>query len=456
MTVDRVLVRGLTARLSGRLVDAIEGDSTVGAGRRRLGLRDDRARLELMLGAWMVEEISLINQGRLQRGERLLDADDERSLRAEAYAETVGVGVLEPYMADRTVEQIDVNSYLQTWVSYSTGRKVNVGQLWESDEELTEYQNRLTLMIGVTESRLDEQSPSVTLQAPDGSRVVLVLGGAGRNGVSTNPKISIRRYVVNEVGLYGLAALGMFPGWLVPQLAALVRTGMTILVSGGPGAGKTTLLRELFAEVPRNERIVTVEKGLLELRLQDDGRHDDVVPLFTRDANTDGHGAVNPQELVELMRRLNPDRGAFSEILGAEALEMLDVASMCKRGSMATMHARDVRSVLPRLAFYIAESNTKLPEYAVSTLISETIDFVIHIDMVRNTSDAAPVRRVTSILECGGRGPDGGVRSTETWGLDDHGVFVQKAPLEDRHLRQLRLEGVDLGLFVPNDGLVAQ
>jgi hypothetical protein len=99
-----------------------------------------------------------------------------------AYAETVGAGPLEPYMNDPEVEEIDVNSHLVTWVSYSDGRKEHVGQLWESTDELHAFQRRLTLSMGVAESRLDEQSPMVTLQAPDGSRVVLVLGGRGRSG----------------------------------------------------------------------------------------------------------------------------------------------------------------------------------------------------------------------------------------------------------------------------------
>lgn len=106
MSVDRVVVRELTARLSGRLVEAIESDASArtvaglgGAdGQRRVGLREDRARLELLMGRWMAEEISRINQSRLQRGEGLFDEFTERNLRAAAYAETVGAGPLEPYM----------------------------------------------------------------------------------------------------------------------------------------------------------------------------------------------------------------------------------------------------------------------------------------------------------------------------------------------------------------------
>ena len=464
MNVDRVMVRDLTTRLSGRLVDAIETDAASSSaqgfgaidGQRRVGIREDRARLELLMGRWMAEEIARVNQTRLQRGDGLLDEHTERALRAAAYAETVGAGPLEPYMHDPEVEEIDVNSHRVTWVSYSDGRKEPLGQLWDSADDLYAFQRRLTLSMGVAESRLDEQSPMVTLQAPDGSRVVMVLGGPGRSGVSSQPRIAIRRFTVNRVGLDGLADRGLFPHRLVTQLEALVQAGMTILISGGPGAGKTTLLKELLGAVSPLERIVTVEKGLLELRLEDDPRHPDAPALYTRQANTEGRGAVSARELVELTRRLNPDRVIVGELVEDEALEMLDVASMCKRGSMATIHAHTVEAVLSRLAFYVAKSNTKLPEYAVWSLISETIDFVIHIDLVRNTQAGRPQRRVTSIVEYGGRGENGGVRSTETWGMNELGQFVQRNPLSEHHVRRLRLAGIPDGLFVPNDDMVAR
>ena len=289
-------------------------------------------------------------------------------------------------MNDPDVEEIDVNSHRVTWVSYSDGRKEALGQLWDSADDLYAFQRRLTLSMGVAESRLDEQSPMVTLQAPDGSRVVMVLGGPGRSGVSSQPRIAIRRFTVNRVGLDGLADRGLFPAWLVPQLS-----------SAGAGRHDHSHLRWT-----RRRQDDTAE-GAVRARCR---RWNESSPskkacsscgwkttraIRTRRLSTPARPtpkAAAPcqrRELVELTRRLNPDRVIVGELVEDEALEMLDVASMCKRGSMATIHAHTVEAVLSRLAFYVAKSNTKLPEYAVWSLIAETIDFVIHIDLVRNT-----------------------------------------------------------------------
>jgi pilus assembly protein CpaF len=219
-------------------------------------------------------------------------------------------------------------------------------------------------------------------------------------------------------------------------------------VSGPPGAGKTTLLTELLGEVSPRERIVTVEKHLLELRLEDDPRHPDAPALFTRQANAEGVGAVSTRQLVELTRRLNPDRVVVGELVEDEALDMLDVASMCARGSLATIHAHAPEIVLSRLAYYVSKSNTNLPEFAVWNLIAQTVDLVVHVDLVRNTDDeSAPVRRVTSIIEVGGLGEAGGVSTTEVWGIDRTGVLSQRAPLSARHLRRLELAGYPASLF---------
>ncbi len=448
-TADAVAV--ITDRVAARLIDAIEHDDAARADRRLAGvpLAGDERRQQLLVGAWIGEEVTTLNEERLQRGLRPLGESDEQVVRGRVVAELTGAGPLEPYLTDPLVEEIDVNGPISTWVTYTDGRKVDVGALWSSAAELTAFQKRLALrMTGTGEGRLDTSSPMLTLQTRDGSRVVMVLGGSSEHGVSTHPRLAIRRFVVRHVGLDGLADLGLFPRALVEQLRALVRCGFTILVSGPPGAGKTTLLTELLGEVSPLERIITVEKNLLELRLEDDPRHPDAPALFTRQANAEGEGEITTRQLVELTRRLNPDRVVVGELVEDEALDMLDVASMCKRGSLATIHAHTADIVLQRLAYYVSKSNTNLPEFAVWSLIAQTVDFVVHIDLVRNAvEEQAAQRRVTSIIEVGGLGESGGVSSTEVWSLSGHDELVQVAPLSQRHLARLRLAGYGAELF---------
>lgn len=443
-------VMAVTERVAQRLIDAIELDEADHPAGERLAT--DERRQQLLIGGWVNDAIAHVNEARLGRGLPSLDELSEQTVRARVVADLTGAGPLEQYLTDPTVEEIDVNGPSSTWVTYTDGRKVDVGRLWASAAELTTFQKRLALrMTGTGEGRLDTSAPMLTLQSSDGSRVVMVLGGRDEHGISTHPRIAIRRFVVRQVGLDGLSELGLFPQVVVEQLRALVRCGFTMLVSGPPGAGKTTLLTELLGEVSPYERIITVEKNLLELRLEDDPRHPDAPALFTRHANSEGEGTITTRQLVELTRRLNPDRVVVGELVEDEALDMLDVASMCKRGSLATIHAHAADIVLQRLAYYVSKSNTNLPEFAVWSLIAQTVDFVVHIDLVRNAAiDEPHIRRVTSIIEVGGIGEAGGVSTTEIWGLDEEGRLEQFAPLSRRHLTRLRLAGYAPDAFGPN------
>ncbi len=447
------VIQSLSDRVAVRLVDAVERDAERREyhrdAERGPSLADDERHQQLLVGRWINDELLAVNERRLRDGDRPLDAPTEELIHARVVADLTGAGPLERFLRDPNVEEIDVNGPGSTWVTYTDGRKIDVGRLWSSAAELTAYQKRLALrMRGTGEGRLDTSSPMLTLQAPDGSRVVMVLGGRDEHGISTHPRIAVRRFVVRHVGLDGLADLGLIPHSVAPQLRALIRCGFTMLVSGPPGAGKTTLLTELLGEVSPLERIITVEKNLLELRLEDDPRHPDAPALFTRHSNAEGEGEITTRQLVELTRRLNPDRVVVGELVEDEALDMLDVASMCKRGSLATIHAHTADIVLQRLAYYVSKSNTNLPEFAIWSLIAQTIDFVVHIDLVRNAASDRPAeRRVTSIIEVGGLGERGGVASTEVWGVDGDGVLRQHTPLSPSHLGRLRLAGYPIDLF---------
>ena len=409
----------------------------------------ERRMLEVLIGHWLEEEFAAIDRARVRAGVSVLDLGERRDLRNAVVAEVLGAGPLETWLRHPDVEEIDVNSHRSTWVTFADGRKIDLGSLWGSAEELSAFQKRFARRATVTgEGRLDTASPTLTMQTSDGARVVMVLGGAAERGVSPHPRIAIRRSVTRQVGLAGLAERGLFPLALVPTLAALARTGFTVLISGPPGAGKTTLLTELLGEVDPAERIVTVEKHLLELRLEEDPRHPDAPALHTRGSNSEGEGEISTRELVEPTRRLNPDRVVIGELVEDEALDMLDVASMCARGSMATIHAHSASVVLDRLAYYVAKSDTGLPEFAVWNLISQTVDFVVHIDLVRNTGAAGPpLRRVPSIIEVGGLAAGAGVASSEVFALHPPDHLRQVGPVSARRLRRMELAGEDPSLL---------
>ena len=91
-------------------------------------------------------------------------------------------------------------------------------------------------------------------------------------------------------------------------LRAAVAARLNMIISGGTDAGKTTLLRALAAEADPSDRIITIELsyelGLHELA----HRHPDCVAWETREANTEGQGALSMDYLVQRANRHDADR----------------------------------------------------------------------------------------------------------------------------------------------------
>ena len=133
---------------------------------------------------------------------------------------------------------------------------------------------------------------------------------------------------------------------------AAVRARLNMIVSGGTDAGKTTLLRALAAEADPADRIVTIELSY-ELGLHElPHRHPDCVGWETREANTEGQGAVSMEYLVQRANRHDADRVIVGEVLGDEIVPMLNAMTAGKAGSMCTIHADSTEGTFGKIKTY--------------------------------------------------------------------------------------------------------
>jgi type IV secretion system protein VirB11 len=94
-------------------------------------------------------------------------------------------------------------------------------------------------------------------------------------------------------------------------LRLAVRKHQTIVVSGKTGSGKTTFMKGLVEEVPKHERLITIQ-DTAELTLPN---HPNVVHLFySKDAQ--GTARVTAKSLLEACLRMKPDRIFLAEVRG--------------------------------------------------------------------------------------------------------------------------------------------
>ncbi len=375
---------------------------------------------------------------RLFEDERLaLNAAERRRIVTEMQDEMLGLGPLEPLLADATVSDILVNSHRQVYVE-RRGRLELTPVRFNDDTHLMKVIDRIVSRVG---RRVDESSPMVDARLADGSRVNAIIPPLAIDG----PILSIRRFAADPLRMDDLLALGSLSAPMAAFLDALVRARVNLLVSGGTGSGKTTLLNVLGASIPAGERVVTIEDAA-ELQLQ----QPHVVRLETRPPNVEGRGEVAQRLLVRNALRMRPDRIIVGETRGAEALDMLQAMNTGHEGSMTTIHANTPRDALARLESMIAMAGVDLPARAARAQVASAIGVVVQASRL---SDGT--RKIVSIQELTGSegevvsmqeifsfrqtgvGSDGGVQ----------GHFVASG-IRPRHWEQLVTRGAGLPLEV--------
>src|SRR5208283_994117 len=98
---------------------------------------------------------------------------------------------------------------------------------------------------------------------PDGSRLAAVIPPVAR----PSPALVIRKFSSRKFTVEDLISRGTLTRPLAEFLAEQIRSGKTLLISGGTGTGKTTLLRILADFIPEQDRIVVIE-DTSELHIQ--------------------------------------------------------------------------------------------------------------------------------------------------------------------------------------------
>jgi len=103
-----------------------------------------------------------------------------------------------------------------------------------------------------------------------------------------------------------------------------------------------------------------------------------VASMQTRPARTDRR-EVDLRRLVSGFLRMAPDIAVVGEVRDREALPLLLTLSSGVKG-YTTIHAGSARQALTRLRFICQLANTanELPMTALSSLVSEAIDLVVH------------------------------------------------------------------------------
>jgi pilus assembly protein CpaF len=337
--------------------------------------------------AWLRDELRRGAEELCSNHAGLLSQADRDRMIDELVYETLGLGPLEPLMADPTVSDILINGPHTIYVE-RRGKLERTNARFLDLDHLLNIVQRIASRVG---RRIDEASPMVDARLPDGSRVNAIMKPLALDGAL----VSIRRFSARPLTSSDLVARKSATIEMIEFLAACVKARLNIMISGGTGSGKTTLLNVLSGFIPDDERIVTIEDAA-EIQLQ----QPHVGRLETRPPNLEGRGEITSRDLLRNALRMRPDRIVVGECRGKEAFDMLQAMNTGHDGGMTTIHANDSRDAVCRLEMLVGMAAPELPMRFIQRQIASAIHIVVQ--TARLSGGGRKIVQISEITGCQG------------------------------------------------------
>jgi pilus assembly protein CpaF len=380
-----------------------------------------------------------------KRGLEPLPLADPSAVAERAFRNLAGYGPLEPLLDDDDVWEIMINAPDQIFVKRHSGPGGYHTETFHDDEHVARTLTKLLADASTAHRKLDPSEGLQDAQLRNGARLHIVHGDIGRGG---HMLVNIRKFTgVAFRSIHELVERGMLSRSVAAFLTAAVRARMSIVFAGAPGSGKTTLLSCCCAELDPTLRVVTAEEVF-----ETDVPIANVASMQTRPARSD-RTEVDLRRLVAGFLRMAPDVAIVGEVRDREALPLLLTLSSGVKG-YTTIHAGSARQALTRLRFIcqLAEVSNELPLSALNTLVSESVDLVVH---CARTPLGPQVSQVVAVEDLAA-GPDA-AQFTVTELFDRAGPgapLTWTGQMPTRAAQQFRQAGLDVRDLLVDDSSV--
>lgn len=290
------------------------------------------------------------------------------------------------WMVCDDVTEILVNRPHEVWIERLGSAQMERHDAPQVDSQLLE---RLANQIArINHQGVSRESPLLAAILPGGARVQMVLPPATRGEVA----LAIRKHRLQDMTLESYFEQSALPsvGNIADDRAALasllheqdylgffraaVAARKTILISGGTSSGKTTLLNALLKEIPKHERVVSIE-DTPEICLSSDNALGLVAV-----AGDQGEARVTVDDLMRASLRMRPDRLIVGELRGGEAVTFLRAINTGHPGSISTVHANSPLGAFEQIAFMCMQAGLGLGRRETMDYARSMIDVVIQLD----------------------------------------------------------------------------
>ena len=316
---------------------------------------------------------------------------DHEALIDKLYTEMAEFSFLTPYLFACDVEEININSWKDTKITYADGRVVPSKERFQSPQHAVDVVRRLLHKSGMI---LDNSQPGVVGHLSNKIRIT-VLG----NPLTDKDKgvaASIRIVNPKKLGRDDFVRYGTATAEMLDFLAAVLRFGLSICVTGSTGSGKTTLMSWILSTIPNEKRIFTIENGCREFDLVKEDAEgnvlNNVVHTVTRFSD-DPKQNYDQERLLEFALTCDPDVVCVGEMKSAEAFAAQE-AARTGHAVITTTHANSCKATYYRMVT-LCTQKYDMGDKTLYNLVTEAFPIVLFVKKLEDNS-----RRVMEITEC--------------------------------------------------------
>lgn len=208
--------------------------------------------------------------------------------------------------------------------------------------------------------------------------------------------ISLRKHPKEVWTLDKLAQKNWAPQHAIQIIKDLIYQGDNFLIVGSTSSGKTSVLNACLQELPKNERVITIEDAD-ELRLPNDAS----TKLLTQNSQESSLSLISQDDLLKQSLRLRPDRLVMGEVRGAEAKNLLLALSSGHKGSIGTLHASHHKQAISKLEMLTQMGATQWQSTTVQRLIHLSLQAVIVVEKIKDVRKLKGVYKISGLESSG-------------------------------------------------------
>lgn len=290
---------------------------------------------------------------------------------SRVFAEMFGYGLLQDYIDDEDVSDIDGTRYNEFTIK-KKGIRQPVDINFGNEINFDFFCKRIAL---INNGKLNENDTHCRV-TDENRRLRINLSIRPRN--ISGPAISIRKHRKNSYSVNDLVSLDMLTPEMGDFYKQVMRSRASVLYFGVGGSGKTTLLRAGVNCMPKYDRVLICETDAeifpdkpycIEQRIK---------------KKNEGGITVTLRDLVRDGLTMSLDCYVIGEFVGEEAWEGVRAAHTGHR-VLGTGHAISAQDGLLRLLTLSKSANIGESEKTVKEMIGRSFDYIFYLDNFKVT-----------------------------------------------------------------------